>query len=431
MSEPSLSSTPYADASLSLLSLSIAAANAEPIEVPQDAAFDNDDYHPWHVGCVEGAPLLRNPTQGVAVHNGTKHRRLSSTGQARRRLSDARDAASRPSVVGLHTGTIALNSLASLSISSSVSPPGPALPASSPQAPTGPVSIPVHGAPVARRGVSSSVPVDDGFSVFDSPPASTESKPGVTSLVTRNGKKRGTIFTCESCSKIYRHPSCLIKHRWEHTPHWREASKFLLSKHQQVQLMEAAAILSHLTPSASGGSSLPDDRSLWPSYLSGGTLPPPLPAIDPTTQPISSSVPSGPRIHDYALPSTSVSGITRLRAGIIAVPTEPGSYSQQESGAPQSFTTSYGSLGVESLTFASSYQSSSAGVIVPHPRTSGSSDRWSPSSDESEFVEVEADATPSGGFSARGRFTGEGDVSVKEEEEEEGEWDGMEMEMEL
>ena len=203
--------------------------------------------------------------------------------------------------------------------------------------------------------------------------------------------------------------------------------------------MQAAAILSHLTPSASGGSSLPDDRSLWPSFLSGGTLPPPLPASDSPEQPISSSVPSGPRIHDYALPSTSVSGITRLRPGIIAVPTEPAPYSEQESGAPQSYTTGYGSLGVESFSFASSYRSSSAGVIVSHPRTSGSSDQWShslslsrsASSDESEFVEVETDATPSGGFSARGRFIGdEGDVSVKEEEEEEG-WDGMEMDMEL
>lgn len=439
MSELSLSSTPHAGPSLSLHSLSIAAANAEPIEVPQDTTFDNDDYHPWRVGSVEGTPLLRNPTQGVAVHNGTKHRRLSSTGQARRRLSDARDAASRPSAVGVHTATTTLSSLAALSISSSVSPPGPALPASSPQVPTTPVTIPVHSIPVARRGVSSSVPVDDGFSVSGSPPASTESKAGVTGVVTRNGKKRGTIFTCESCSKVYRHPSCLIKHRWEHTPHWREASKFLLSKHQQVQLMEAAAILSHLTPSASGGSSLPDDRSLWPSFLSGGTLPPPLPASDCTAeaaaQPVSSSVPSGPRIHDYALPSTSVSGITRLRPGIIAVPTEPASYSQQEGVALQSYMTSYGSLGVESSSFASSYQSSAV-VIVPHPRTSGSSDRWSrslslsrsASSDDSEFVEVEAEATPSGGFSARGRMMGdEGDVGVKEE----GEWDGMEMEMEL
>lgn len=435
MSEQPLSAAPSPGASLSLLSLSIAAANAEPIEVPPDATFDNEDYHPpWRGGGVEGASLLRNPTQGVAVHNGTKHRRLSSTGQARRRLSDARDAASRPSAVGLHAATTTLSSLASLSISSSASPPGPALSASSTQAPTRPVTIPVHTIPVARRGVSSSVPVDDGFSVS-----------GSLSGVTRNGKKRGTIFTCESCSKVYRHPSCLIKHRWEHTPHWREASKFLLSKHQQVQLMEAAAILSHLTPSASGGSSLPDDRSLWPSFLSGGRLPPPLPASDGTeaaaataAQPISSSVPSGPRIHDYALPSTSVSGLTRLRPGIIAVPTEPASCSQQESGVPQSYTTSYGSLGVES--FESSYRSSSVGVIVSHPRTSGSSDRWSrslslsrsASSDESEFVEVEAEATPSGGFSSRGRFIGDvGDVSVKEEEEDEREWDGMEMEMEL
>lgn len=84
-------------ASLSLLSLSIAAANAEPIEVPQDATFDNEDHPSWRVGSVEGASLLRNPSQGVAVYNGTKHRRLSSTGQARRRVSDARDAASRPS----------------------------------------------------------------------------------------------------------------------------------------------------------------------------------------------------------------------------------------------------------------------------------------------------------------------------------------------
>jgi len=337
--------------------------------------------------------------------------------------------------VGLHTATTALISLASLSISSSASPPG-ALPASSPQVHTGPITIPVHSTPVARRGVSSSVPVDEGFGVSSSPS-------GVMSMVTRSGKKRGTIFTCESCSKVYRHPSCLIKHRWEHTPHWREASKFLLSKHQQVQLMEAAAILSHLTPSASGGSSLPDDRSLWPFFLSGGALPPPLPASDSTELPISSSLPSRPRIHDYALPSTSVSGITRLRPGIIAVPTEPTSYPQQESSAPQSYPTSYESLGVEFSSFAGSYQSSSAGVIVSHPQTSGSSDRWShsfslsrsASSDESEFVEVEADATPSGGFSARGRFIGDdGDVSVKEEEEEEGGWDGgwdgMEMEME-
>jgi len=202
--------------------------------------------------------------------------------------------------------------------------------------------------------------------------------------------------------------------------------------------VQAAAILSHLTPSASGGSSLPDDRSLWPSFLSGGALPPPVPLSESVTEatayPTSSSVPSGPRIHDYSLPSTSVSGITRLRPGIIAVPTDPVSCGPPENGVAQSYTTGYGS------SFASSYQSSSAGVIVPHAPASGSSDRWSRSfslshsgsSDESEFVEVEAETTSSGRFGVHGpHLDVEGDVSVKEEEEEENSWDGMEMEMEL
>jgi hypothetical protein len=52
------------------------------------------------------------------------------------------------------------------------------------------------------------------------------------------GRKRGQIYVCEHCAKQYKHPSCLIKHRWEHSPHWREASKFVQSKHQQVQLLE-------------------------------------------------------------------------------------------------------------------------------------------------------------------------------------------------
>jgi hypothetical protein len=128
-----------------------------------------------------------------------------------------------------------------------------------------------------------------------------------------------------------------------------------------------------------------------------------------------------------------VSGITRLRPGIIAVPTESVSYTQPESGIPQSYTTGYGSIGNDSASFASSFQSSA--VIVPHAGASGSSDRWSRSlslshsgsSDESEFVEVEAETTASRGFGVRGRHLGD-DVSKEEEEEE---WDGMEMEMEL
>ena len=67
------------------------------MEVPQDVTSEPDDHHSWRATSVESTHHLRNPSQGLAVHNGTKHRRLSSTGQVRRRVSDARDAANRPS----------------------------------------------------------------------------------------------------------------------------------------------------------------------------------------------------------------------------------------------------------------------------------------------------------------------------------------------
>jgi len=35
----------------------------------------------------------------------------------------------------------------------------------------------------------------------------------------------------------------LTKHLWEHTPEWSLTSKLLISKHQQVQLLEAASVL--------------------------------------------------------------------------------------------------------------------------------------------------------------------------------------------
>lgn len=97
-----------------------------------------------------------------------------------------------------------------------------------------------------------------------------------------------------------------------------------MSKHQQVQLLEAAAILSHLSPDSATGTSLPDDRSLWPAYLSNGTLPPPegtnLPVAaspDATTRGVS----GGPRLHDYSIPISASEGgaITQVRPGLIGV----------------------------------------------------------------------------------------------------------------
>ncbi|KAF8066956.1 hypothetical protein FPV67DRAFT_1497219 [Lyophyllum atratum] len=333
-----------ADAASSLLSLSFTAVSAPPVPIVDQSQSAGG-------GADLGAHGATQGVQGSAVSTslGTgarHHRRLASTGKAKRRLSDARDAANRPSPALLQSSTAAL-SLASLSLSTS--PPVGSLPQVS--ASLTAASNTLNGGPGFHVDQPSSLPLSDGGNIpapaahssgdskgFDSAPASFG--PG------KGGRKRGVDHKCESCSKIYRHPSCLIKHRWEHTAHWREASKFVLSKHQQVQLLEAAAILSHLSPSAQ---SLPDDRSLWPSFLSGGSLPKvetDSPPNNGGTHLVSSSVPaignfyrstsSGPRLHDYSIPASSAGsgGITQLRPGLLGVPTGSGSVTDSTPSKP-------------------------------------------------------------------------------------------------
>ncbi|KAI9708004.1 MAG: hypothetical protein M1820_004423 [Bogoriella megaspora] len=93
---------------------------------------------------------------------------------------------------------------------------------------------------------------------------------------------------CETCGKAYKHSSCLTKHLWEHTPEWSITSKLLISKHQQVQLLEAASVLvqmnqdgtimnepvindnSSASPAASGSSDPNEDDD----YSSIATSPP-------------------------------------------------------------------------------------------------------------------------------------------------------------
>ncbi|KAI0826664.1 hypothetical protein BC628DRAFT_1373591 [Trametes gibbosa] len=375
-----------------LFSLVEAATIARPIPTARDPSIDSV----FSPGSFNGPSSL---TAAIgSTHSGTskahaamKHRRLSSTGQARRRLSDAREATSRPSPVILQTAAAALSSLATLSLSGSPPPQSNAQASTSFASATGQMSSRYTPKLPKQEATDENTVPDDASSAL---PTKTEIN-GAGISVTKTGKKRGTIFKCESCSKVYRHPSCLIKHRWEHSPHWREASKFLLSKHQQVQLLEAAAILSHLDPSATGGRSLPDDRSLWPSFLSGGLLPPPDAAntlndsargtpkarsssvaglLDqPDVYPVSSSVPAasllsasaggriltrspsaGPRMHDYALPSSG--GITHVRPGVVGVPMNNGNaHPDAPLGQPLS------------ISYTTAQQQRSAPVPVPVP----------------------------------------------------------------
>ncbi|WEW60443.1 hypothetical protein PRK78_005929 [Emydomyces testavorans] len=82
-------------------------------------------------------------------------------------------------------------------------------------------------------------------------------------LMRGEGKQSLTELKCDRCGKGYKHSSCLTKHiancvsgslsltlqdRWEHDPAWAYTSKLLISKHQQVQLLEAATVLVNMNP---------------------------------------------------------------------------------------------------------------------------------------------------------------------------------------
>ncbi|KAJ7755268.1 hypothetical protein B0H14DRAFT_2635298 [Mycena olivaceomarginata] len=205
-------------AALSLLSLSIAASNAQPIPLNEQAK------HP-----------------GALSH----HRRLSSTGR-RRRLSDARDAASRP----LSVGSPGL-SMAALTLSTSASPPSSAVAHAMPASPPAKSSTPI---PIAQ------------------PAAATAGA----------RKKRGVDHKCEACSKIYRHPlvpdqapvgaHAALAHAVNQACRTRGQAGARCGDGGVDMYAHPAAILSHLSPDSETGTSLPEDRGMWPRWVSGGAL---------------------------------------------------------------------------------------------------------------------------------------------------------------
>lgn len=80
--------------------------------------------------------------------------------------------------------------------------------------------------------------------------------------LSKDGKKSNRVeVRCETCGKVYKHGSCLTKHLWEHTPEWNFTSKLLISKHQQVQLLEAASVLVGMNVDTDGNPTTPPDSA--------------------------------------------------------------------------------------------------------------------------------------------------------------------------
>ncbi|KAH8716128.1 hypothetical protein HC256_004908 [Beauveria bassiana] len=113
--------------------------------------------------------------------------------------------------------------------------------------PSPPASLPLHRSLADSKMHQDSAIDDDSMSGDDAEGSVDGSRARRASdgqPLTKDGKKSNRVeIRCETCGKGYKHSSCLTKHLWEHTPEWSLTSKLLISKHQQVQLLEAASVL--------------------------------------------------------------------------------------------------------------------------------------------------------------------------------------------
>ncbi|KAE9406121.1 hypothetical protein BT96DRAFT_282030 [Gymnopus androsaceus JB14] len=183
----------------SLLSLSIAASSVAPIPLADSLVSSS--------GPTSTSALSTGSSTGnVAGILNRSQRRLSSAGKARRRFSDARDAAVRPSPATL--------SLATLSLSSSSPSPNSFIPHGSSVSSGGLQSSSMSSAfaqsesSVAHSGIPiNTPPVDPTGSTLHvgSAPPNVGSMASVINskpISIKNGKKRGMEHKCEGCSKV-------------------------------------------------------------------------------------------------------------------------------------------------------------------------------------------------------------------------------------
>ncbi len=82
----------------------------------------------------------------------------------------------------------------------------------------------------------------------DGTPSDEESKSSSSQSPTYNSLEENK---CHNCGKHYKSRNCLKKHLWEHHEAWEITKRFCSSKHEKVQLLEAAQALLTMTASRS------------------------------------------------------------------------------------------------------------------------------------------------------------------------------------
>lgn len=81
---------------------------------------------------------------------------------------------------------------------------------------------------------------DNEVDAMDSQSETTMTASGTIKRVRIHG---GGMHRCDRCGKVYKHKNCLVKHRWEHHDSWPMTKNWCQTKHQQVQMLEAAHVL--------------------------------------------------------------------------------------------------------------------------------------------------------------------------------------------
>lgn len=163
--------------------------------------------------------------------------------------------------------------------------------------PSPPASLPTKSGLTEAKGEHQESAIDDENDLSDEGQAKDDQarmrRASDGQPLSKDGKKSNRAeLRCETCGKGYKHSSCLTKHlfvsfpttlatshsnarvgsdgeqvhsfanigcRWEHTPEWSYTSKLLISKHQQVQLLEAASVL--VTMNGTEASTTPPDST--------------------------------------------------------------------------------------------------------------------------------------------------------------------------
>lgn len=132
-------------------------------------------------------------------------------------------------------------------------------------------------------------------------------------LAKLEGKRLPAELRCDTCGKGYKHSSCLTKHMWEHDPAWAYTSKLSISKHQQVQLLEAASVL--VTMNVDGStppevSHIPNSEgsSASPGFSGSSEMQDELSSTETTPPPMSDTAVSVPSHKRY---SSSSAGFSR------------------------------------------------------------------------------------------------------------------------